>query len=767
MLTSLALLAVALGPGEDDFSGAERELDVAPPRVEAPDISVDGRLDEPEWAQAARLTDFTQYEPVEGRPAQERTEVLVFYSSDAIYFGVRAFDSDPDKIQVHLGQRDRSVFNDDWIRIMLDTFNDQRQAYVFYVNPLGIQTDGLWIEGFRGRGPVPIDFNPDFIWDSDAHVTEDGWVAEIRIPYVSIRFKEVPVQDWGLNVARETRRNGFKDAWAPLTQDASSTLAQSGRLTGLRELQPRRLVEITPVVTGKSEGASADGVFTRQRVQPEAGVDVRYGITQNLVLDATVNPDFSQVEADADQLTINERFAIFLPEARPFFLDGAETFRTPSQLVYTRRIVDPSAGAKLTGKVGSFAVAYMGAADESPNSLLGNDGRAVFNMVRVRRDVGTGSNVGVLYTDRTMTTGGAFNRVAAGDARILFGGRHTLTAQYAHSWQDGASEYGTGSLLTAQLQRSGRNLSWDLQFEDIAPGFRADAGFIRRSGDTRLKGQVSLNRYGKPGALVERVGLSLDAESFTDHVEFWRGGSFYEGEVQLWPSISFRGSWTFRFIVRNGYFRFRQEDYDGVQVPDGGGGLQPFQVPAPLENMWAVGFMPRLRLSGSANLNGRMFYREIPIYGEASRGVELQVAPEITFRPTDRLEIGANYTYSRIRRQSSGAEFSRTNLSRLRVQYQFTKALRARTIGQYSLEERDALRDPITGDVLWYDDQPLGSVDRGTFQGQFLLSYEPSPGTIFYAGYSRIMEGVSTYALGRMDPMADGFFVKISYRFRM
>jgi hypothetical protein len=759
MLASLALLAGLLGPGENDFSGAERELDVAPPRVEAPDIAIDGRLDEAEWSLAARLTDFTQYEPVEGRPAQERTEVLVFYSSDAIYFGIQAFDSDPDNIQVHLGQRDRSVFNDDWIRIMLDTFNDQRQAYVFYVNPLGIQTDGLWIEGFRGRGPVPIDFNPDFIWDSDAHVTDDGWVAEIRIPYVSIRFKEVPVQDWGLNVARETRRNGFKDAWAPLTQDASSTLAQSGRLTGLKELQPRRLVEITPVVTGKSEGLSTDGVFTRQRVQPEAGVDVRYGITQNLVLDATVNPDFSQVEADADQLTINERFAIFLPEARPFFLDGAETFRTPSQLVYTRRIVDPSAGAKLTGKVGSFAVAYMGAADESPNSLLGDDGRAVFNVVRVRRDVGTGSNVGVLYTDRTMTTGGVFNRVAAGDARILFG--------YAHSWQDAASPYGTGNLLTAQLQRSGRNLSWDLQFEDIAPGFRADAGFIRRAGDTRMKGQVSLNRYGKPGALVERVGLSLDAESFTDHDEFWQGGSFYEGEVQLWPSISFRGSWTLRFIVRNGYFRFRQEDYEGAQAPDGGGGLQPFQVPAPLENMWAVGFMPRLRLSGSANLNGRMFYREIPIYGEASRGIELQVAPEITFRPTDRLEIGANYTYSQIRRQSSGAEFSRTNLSRLRLQYQFTKALRARTIGQYSLEERDALRDPTTGDVLWYDDQPIGSVDRGTFQGQFLLSYEPSPGTIFYAGYSRIMEGVSTYALGRMDPMADGFFVKISYRFRM
>lgn len=768
MLTALAFLAGVLGPGGGEFRGGEAELEVPVPRVQEPEISIDGHLDEPEWAHAALLTGFTQYEPVEGRPASEKTEVLVFYTADAIYFGIRALDSRPDLIQAHIGERDRSVFDDDWFRIMLDTFNDQRQAYVFYVNPYGIQTDGLWIEGFNGRGSVPIDFNPDFIWDSDGRITDQGWVAEIRIPYVSLRFNQVPVQDWGLNMAREVRRTGFKQAWAPITRNQQSTLAQSGRLRGLEELKPQRLVEITPVATARSQGVRADdGAFARGAIQPEAGLDLRYGVTQNLVLDATFNPDFSQVESDADQITVNERFALHLPEKRPFFLEGAETFRTPSQLVYTRRIVDPSAGGKITGKVGSFALGYLGALDQSPVSLGDGAHGAVFNILRVRRDVGSGSNVGFLYTDRTTTGGGEFNRVLAGDARILFGGRYTLTGQYARSWQDRSSALRDGGLLSARFQRSGREFSWDLQFEDVAPGFRADAGFIRRVGDTRMSGQLDLNRFGPAGAFVERYGISVQAESFTDHTEFWDGGALYEGEVELRPSVDFKGGWSFRTVLRSGYFRFRPEQYPGFQVQDGEGALQAFQVPAALRHMKAIGLMPRLRLSAAANLNGMLFYREVPIFAEASRGVELQLGPRLTYRPTDRLQLEANYTYSSIRRQDDGSRFSRTDISRLKLQYQFTKTLLVRGIGQYSLQRRDALRDPTTGGLIYLDGVPQTAVDDGSFQSQLLVSFEPSPGTIFYAGYSRVMTGVSTYALNRMQPESDGFFLKMSYRFRM
>ncbi|MDH5804940.1 MAG: carbohydrate binding family 9 domain-containing protein, partial [Gemmatimonadota bacterium] len=245
-LTAFAPAIQQLGPGSpgseipDDrdealvFRGSDGELEVRVPRVSNVEIRIDGRLDEEIWRNAAVITGFTQYEPVEGIPATENTEVYVVYSSDAIYFGIRAFDSEPDLILARLGERDRSVFGDDWVRIMLDTFNDQRQAYVFYVNPLGIQTDGLWIEGMQQRmgmgGGVSIDFNPDFIWESDGRVDDQGWAAEIKIPYVSLRFENVPVQDWGINVTREVKRRGFKQSWAPLTQNISSTLAQSGHL---------------------------------------------------------------------------------------------------------------------------------------------------------------------------------------------------------------------------------------------------------------------------------------------------------------------------------------------------------------------------------------------------------------------------------------------------------------------------------------------------------------------------------------------------------
>ena len=485
-----AALVAATTPSAPVYSGGAGELEVAIPRIEKPNIDIDGRLEEAVWSQAARLTGFTQYEPVEGAPVTEETEVLVLYSSEAIYFGIRARDSEPDLIMARLVQRDRSAFVDDWIRIMLDTFDDQRQAYVFYVNPLGIQTDGLWIEGLDRRGmSVSIDFNPDFIWDSDGRVTEDGWVAEIRIPYVSLRFNPVASQNWGVNIAREVRRKGFKQSWAPLTKNIANTLAQSGKFVGLKELEPRRLKEINPVVTGKRIGLREDDVFNRGDFDPEFGMNGRLGITQNLILDATYNPDFSHIEADAFQITVNERFDIFYPEKRPFFLEGTEVFRTPKQLVYTRRILDPVGGAKLTGKVGDFNLGYLGSVDEGRLTLGESENRDIFNFFRLRKDMGdAGSTLGMLFTDRSELGGTYTNRVISGDLRYLFKERYTLTAQYAAS---ATSDIGNGRvrpLLYTALDRSGRNFSWQARFEDIHPEFRARSGFIRRIGDTQIFG---------------------------------------------------------------------------------------------------------------------------------------------------------------------------------------------------------------------------------------------------------------------------------------
>ena len=787
MLTGKALSILALlaqtqggaGPNGDlrapadslVFSGRAGEMNVTAPRIDDPEINIDGRLDEAAWQRAALLTDFTQYEPNEGIAADDRTEVRIFYSTDAMYFGVVAYDRQPELILARLGDRDQVIFRDDWVRLMLDTFNDQRQAYIFYVNPLGLQGDGLWIEGMNNDGPVPIDFNLDFIFDSDAQITDDGWTAEIRIPYVSLRFREVPVQAWGFNVAREVRRRGFKQSWAPLTKNVSSTLAQSGRLVGLQGLQSRRLVEFNPVATGRTVGERTDaGVFEREALEPDFGFNTRFGVTQNLVLDATANPDFSQVEADANQLTVNERFDIFVSEKRPFFLDGAEIFRSPRNLVYTRRIVDPAAGAKLTGKIGSLSVGYLGAVDEAPRTIFDTgDDPALFNLLRVRRDVGRGSTIGLLYTDRSVMGSGIYNRVLAGDVRWLIGDRNTLTSQFAGSWSaDGPDSAGTMEpLVSVEFERSGRNFELNLKVDDVHPAFRTETGFIPRVGDTQTFAEARGTTYGAPGATVERLAGAVRFDGYFDHDEFWDGATPFEWEVELNPTIAFRGGRSINVILRDGYFRFRPEAYVGYALSNPDGTTQPFAVPPPVEHIKGIAIIPNVRINNQVQLEGRFFYREVPIYVEAGRGLEVQIAPQLQVRPTTSLQLELEHTYSRIRRQRDHTRFSTVHISRVRTQYQFNKALFIRAIVQYNLEDRSALRDPTTERPLVIDGVVQDRREEGTFEGQFLASYEPSPGTIFFIGYSRLMEGDRTYRLSRMDPVADGLFVKLSYLFRL
>ncbi|MFC1662173.1 DUF5916 domain-containing protein, partial [Gemmatimonadota bacterium] len=591
---------------------------------------------------------------------------------------------------------------------------------------------------------------------------------EIKVPYVSLRFPSLPVQSWGINVSREVKRRGFKQSWAPLTQNVSNTLAQNGHLVGLRDLRPKRLVEINPVTTGKQIGDVTSGSFERGGFEAEAGLNARYGVTRNLVLDATLNPDFSQVEADASRITVNERFALFFPEKRPFFLEGSEVFQTPQQLVHTRQIVDPVGGAKLTGKAGAFSLGYLGAVDESPSSLFDGKGHAVFNLLRVRGDVGAGSTVGVLYTDRTLSDGGDFNRVLAGDARLLFGGRYTLTTQWAGSWTstDGSAARMRPSVL-ASFARSGRNLGMDITFHDIHPDFRARSGYLPRLGEAVAVGNVTATRHGSPGALVERMALGFRVESYFDHDEFWDGRGPYEAEIQLNPSFSFRGDRSVTVILRNGYFKFRPESYSAYEIQGASGEAQAFQVPSSLKNMKAVAIMPRIRITNSSNLNGRFYFRELPIYFEASRGLELMIAPQLTLRPTEAFSLSLNETYSRLWRRRDDAVFSTAVVSRVTSQYQFSRSIFARALVQYSLEDRVALEDPVTGSPLLLNGSPSEAREEGTVQGQFLLQYQPSPGTIFYIGYSRLMEGDASYQLRDKNPTEEGLFVKLSYLLRI
>ena len=376
--TRLGLAAAALllcagaarAQGSGTYDGRSRQLDVATPRIES-EVRIDGRLDEPAWRDAARLTGFSQYRPVDGRPAEDSTEVLVFYSPTAIHFGVRAFEAHgASAVRATLADRD-NIGADDYVQILLDTYDDDRRALLFSVNPLGVQQDGVQSEGIDpgqgagGRFDGVVDISPDFAYDSRGRVTADGWEVELRIPFKSLRYQAADPQRWGLQVKRITQHSGHEDTWTPAVRANASFLVQGGHLLGLTGLRRGLVLEVDPELTASVTGAprnATDGDhWGYGDPRTELGGNLRWGITPNYTANATINPDFSQVESDVGQVTVNERFALFFPEKRPFFLDGLEQYDTPGRLIYTRQIRDPIAGVKLTGKRGATALAYLGA----------------------------------------------------------------------------------------------------------------------------------------------------------------------------------------------------------------------------------------------------------------------------------------------------------------------------------------------------------------------------------------------------------------------
>jgi hypothetical protein len=423
---ALLLLLQSSGPVVEGKGSPTADI----PRLEA-SISVDGVLDEPVWSQATRLDGFWQYQPVDGRPAEERTEVLVWYAPDAIHFGIIAHDRNPAAIRATVADRD-NIDNEDQVVLDIDTFHDRRRAFFFGVNPLGVQTDGVRSEGagqVSSLVPGSVDKNPDFLWDSKGRITERGYEIEVRVPFKSLRYPSGARQTWGFNVTRIVQRTGYTDTWTDVRRANASFIGQEGALGGLHDLRHGVTVEAQPFVTATANGSRdpSSGEFGREDVDPDAGLNLRLGFT-SYALDATLNPDFSQVESDEGQVTVNERFALFFPEKRPFFLEGIELFGTPQTLVYTRRVVDPKAGAKFTGKFGQLGVAHLTAVDD------GGDGDdALFNITRLRRDFGRNSIAGVTFTSRDQ--GGLHNRVLAGDFRYVWG-LYFTQFQYGTSWTD-------------------------------------------------------------------------------------------------------------------------------------------------------------------------------------------------------------------------------------------------------------------------------------------------------------------------------------------
>ena len=728
------------------------------PRIEpAGEVRVDGVLDEPVWRQATRLTGFWQYQPVDSRAAEEATEVLVWYAPDAIWFGIVAHDKVPSAIRATVADRD-NIANDDNILLDIDTFHDRRRAFQFGVNPLGVQSDGVRSEGagqVSSLNPGSIDLNPDFLWESKGRITDQGYTVEIRIPFKSLRYPSGEPQSWGFNVTRVVQRTGYTDTWTDVHRANASFIGQEGAIGGLHDLKRGVLVEAQPFVTATANGArdQATGGFDRESVNPDAGLNLRLGFT-SYALDGTVNPDFSQVESDAGQVTVNERFALFFPEKRPFFLEGIELFGTPNTLVYTRRIVDPKGGLKLTGKFGQLGVAHLTAVDQT------DAGDAWFNITRLRRDFGRNSIAGVTFTNRDQ--GSSHNRVLAGDFRYVWGLYYTQAQLGGSVTSDGVTSR-TAPIWQAEFDRTGRSWGFNYLLKGFGDGFDDQAGFVNRLRSNVVNGHI-FNRftlYGARGARLENLTVFFGPD------RTWAYGDFgftpaLEGLEQAEAQFQLRGGWKLIAHVQRDFVNFQDSTYADYTIGSAAG---PVYRPAnDFSGFWWQG---QLTLPTWRQLGGFVQYRRgrAPIFQEAGTGRYQQLTGELDLRPVPTIRAAFTTTLFRLHRLD-GREFARSTIPRLKVEYQPRRELFFRAIGEYRSDRTAALEDPLTGQPLFVGGaaQPLSEFNG--LRVDLLASFEPTPGTVAFLGYGSSLETDAEFNWSRLSRTSDGFFVKLAYQLR-
>ena len=781
MLAPLLLLAqlhTAAIATPSVHSGREARTAVRPPRADV-SVTVDGVLDEPPWREAAVLSGFSQFSPVDGVAAQDSTEVLVWYSPSAIHFGIRAFEAHG-AVHATLADRDR-IFADDHVQIFLGTFDDGRQATVFAVNPLGVQGDGTLVEQGGQRagsfsaaqvGRESADLNPDFVFQSKGRVTERGYEVEIRIPFKTLRYQARPEQRWGLHILRSVQHSGYEDSWVAAKRDAASFLAQSGHIEGLTGLRRGLVLDVNPEVTARTTGLrAADGSWSSDAESPEVGGNVRWGITNNLTMNGTVNPDFSQVESDAGQLAFDPRSALFFPEKRPFFLDGSEQFRTPNNLIYTRRIVQPVGAVKLAGKVSGTDIAFLTAVDEDQPSTNGEHPR--FAIARVQRDVGAQSRVGVAYTDRVVGTD--WNRVADADARFVFASLYDARIQWAHSFtREGGSEW-DAPLWDARFARNGRRFGMRYSLTGIDPDFVTRSGFISRPGVTNAGFSHRLTTFGARGALVESFSTELNLLGTWKYDVFTRGGDAQDKKAHLNTTTSFRGGWSLGASVLVETFGYDEDLYADylIELPNSGGGLDtiPFIGTPELDNLdYVLSIGTPQWKRGSASLF--VVWGVDENFDEWSSADIVIGTLEGDWRPTDKIRVNATYNIQKYDRRTDGSTVRVRHLPRLKLEYQISRPLFVRLVGEYDAVDVDDLRDDSRTEAPLLFRNPDGSVSRlsafadNTFRGDFLFSYQPLPGTVLFVGYGALMTEPTAFR-GDLERSSDGFFIKASYLFRL
>src|SRR5215213_2763124 len=760
----------------------EKTRPAAIPRFEAAPI-IDGKLDDNIWTSAAVFKDFYQTQPGDNIAPSRRTEVLVGYDARFLYIGFHAYD-EPDKVFATLAKRD-DIFNDDYVGVLLDTFNDQRRAYELFFNAFGIQADGIYTEG------KDEDFSIDILMESKGQLTEDGYVVEVAIPFKSLRYEAGKDVLWGVHFQRVIKRfNDETDSWMPLSRDRTGFLNQAGHLTGLDGLSTESILEIIPSLTLSETGTRVAtippdvlatdptmldfGRFVNEPVKVDAGLNIKYGINSKVILDFAINPDFAQVEADETVVTANQRFPIFFEEKRPFFLEGIDIFQTPLQAVHTRTIIDPDYAGKITGKVGSNTFGLLVASDNAPGDFRGDerlnpsnfrfiDKNAHLGILRLKRDVGAESSIGLIATTYNFIE--KHNHLAGVDGQLRLNPKTIFSFQllgtnsrrfFFDPRQGSAYRTGNGLGYYLKYDHGGRHLTYSFTGSGRTEDYRADLGFTQRRNTNREDFVISYDSEPKPDRkLVSWKYSNIAGVNFD-----WQGRS------QAWNStsrllVNLQRQSAFVVGYTNGYERLFETEFGPVGTflrdPERSTSRQSVSIIAVTtpSKQWSFNFTVNhiwnsFDLDGGA---GPKFPRVSPAalvdpnaLQDPGPGKEFLADVNVTYQPTSTLRWDFGYTKDRLVRNDTGLVAFDDNIYALRSTYQFTRFT--------------FVRARIDYDTL-----------EANLRGQFLLGWTPNPGTSFYIGYNDDLNhnGFNPFT-AQLEPgfRRNGrtFFVKVSYLIR-
>lgn len=711
------------------------------PDFHIPRVSVaptlDGRVDSSEWALATRIMLDTEFQPSQDIPARVQTAAFIMEDGEALYVAFIAQDPDPSQIRAFFRDRDQ-INGADFVGVSLDTFNDEARSFDFLVTALGVQYDAI-SDDLNGNE----DDSWNALWSSEGRITDTGYTVEMAIPFKQLRFPSgAQEKRWGIRFIRDYPRDRrYRFSESNVDTGISCRVCQYQKASGFADAQPGRNIEVVPTLTASGQQTRPNPAlagWNDTQQETEAGVDLRWGINQDVYLNATLNPDFSQVETDSAQLEINNTFSLYFPEKRTFFLDGADYFNSNLNVVHTRNIADPDYGLKLTGKSGKHSYGIMQLNDTSTSFLIPNNESSSLAslantesdvaVLRYRQDVLTNSSIGTVLTHRE---GGDYaNTVAGIDGRWRVTGSDVFSAQLLRSQSDYPlaiqTRYGQDAHLsdnTYLLDYRHNDGRWDAWAEHVNYGkdFRADMGFINRVDFERNTLRVGRTWRYASGSFLDRVRVALDWDNTHD-----QNGLELEEEVEMFVEIE--GPYQSRL---DGLFGGSKTYFNGFYFDEQFNQLS-------------------LSLRPSGDLYARMLVRveDVVDFANTRLGHSKRYTPQITYQYGRHLQLSLEHTLQQF--DVEGGRLFTANLSYLRTTYQFNTRSFLRLIVQHADTQREK--------ALYIRPVQARSKELST---QLLYSYKFNAQTLFFLGYSDA--GFQDDGLNSIETSSRTVFAKFSY----